>query len=172
MVTVTPAARREASHVVYTVDGAPDITKRYAKTITFRPDQLTVTYTDGGMTSFAIAGYRVVKAGLNTTTRYSQTYHDWDEAPEWTFAYLRLTPPTILVTRDDLLRILAGSEMGCSGTPEANGAPRVLIRMYTPDELLEAHRRACEDGDTEPSMTRTQAVLLTTPTDLLIRGGH
>ena len=90
--------------------------------------------------------------------------------------------PTVLVTNDDLARILAGGEMGCGGYTESEpGLPpsfrepaEFTVRLYTPEELLEAARRARKaindaigaDHQIGEAMTLAQAVTLSKPYDL------
>lgn len=183
-VTVDPANERVTVEVTYEVADAPIVQKRYAKTLRFQPDSLIVTFIDGQLRYCQLSGPRVLKDRLGS--RESQTYHDFDDdLPEWVRPYIGSPPrkprPTVLVTNDDLARILAGSAMGCGGyteiapdlPPEARKPAEFTVRLYTPMELLEAAgraRKAIADTLGKPGfgeeMTLAQAASLTRSFDL------
>ena len=75
--------------------------------------------------------------------------------------------PVVLLTNDDVVRILAGSAMGC----ETADGQKVTVRLMTPDEFLAANakgRKWMEDNGLrapEPA-TRADAERITAPFDL------
>lgn len=74
---------------------------------------------------------------------------------------------TVLLTRDDVMRILAGREMNC-GTDEEGTS--VQVRMYTAEEFHAAHVREVNkapEGQRPPIMEFSQAAWLVEPIDLL-----
>lgn len=74
---------------------------------------------------------------------------------------------TVLLTRDDVLRILAGTELNC-GTDEEGTF--VQVRMYTAEEFHAAHVRSVNQAPEEqrpPIMSFAQVAKLVEPIDLL-----
>lgn len=186
-VTIRLAGDRRVVDVTYDVEDAPPIQRRYARTIRFQPDRLSVTFVDGELSYFTVGGPRILKdrlGGLESQTYHSYNLDDDDnDAPGWALPYVRSLPrrprPTVLLTNDDLARILAGSEMGCSGYTEEEPPPAArepaefTVRLYTPEELLEAARRARKavadatgNPDAGQEMPIEQAVTLTRRFDL------
>lgn len=185
-VTVQFASQARTVAVTYIVADAPPIQRRYASTIKFQPDRMLVTFIDGELTGCQISGPRVLKGRLGDreTERYPGYSITDGDLPGWALPYVKSPPrqrPTVLLTNDDLARVLAGSEMGCSGytEPRPGGSPAArepaefMVRLYTPEELLEAARRlrrAAADATANPDvgveMTLGQAVTLTKQYDL------
>lgn len=67
--------------------------------------------------------------------------------------------PTVRLTRHDLLSVLTGSPMMCSD----ERGNRVAVRLYRPDEFVEAHRAACATYGQTPSVTLAKAHELVDP---------
>lgn len=68
--------------------------------------------------------------------------------------------PMVGLSRDDIAVIAHG---GTAVVLANDGSShfRVLVRIMTPDELLEAHEQACRKYGEEPTMTRAKAEELT-----------
>lgn len=71
--------------------------------------------------------------------------------------------PVVALTPFECLQIAEGRAL----THRTLHGQKVIVRLYTPEELMEANRRACEmyPGG-PPRMTHMQAVSLTRPMDL------
>lgn len=195
-VTVALASEGITVLVTYEVSDAPPL--HSTPTVRFDPDELQVEYVDSRLSWVRIRGQRVTKkpdavrdirhrrwyVGGADKSRWGRLLED---LPDWARPYLappRKPRPTVLLTNDDLVRILAGSEMGCGGhANEESGLPRqppfarepaeFTVRLYTPQELLEAARRARKaaadatgNPDAGQGMTLEQAAALTRRYDL------
>lgn len=172
--TVQLASVRRTVIYTYDVSGAPPIQKRYAKTIRIKPDQLRATFVDGEMTGLRISGPRVLKSRLGD--REEEVYYSYhlneQDFPEWARPYLAepKSRPVALVTTFDAARILEGHVLGCqtqhvdAATGAVTHESTTLVRLYRPEELLEANRQArAEIPNPPPPMTHEQAVALTRP---------
>lgn len=76
--------------------------------------------------------------------------------------------PTVIVTLDEIARVMGGSTMSVS---TVDGSQQVLLRLATVDEFLDTVRRGhkwFEDNglDHPPLPTRAQVQRLVTPVDL------
>lgn len=67
--------------------------------------------------------------------------------------------PFVALTNFELTRVLAGNPMTC----RLSDGTDVVVRLATADEFLAAHEAACRAFGVEPSLTRDQAIQLTTP---------
>lgn len=69
---------------------------------------------------------------------------------------------TVLMTNDELLRVLSGRELQVS----TNSGERVQVRLLTPFELLKLHKLSCDRLNAKPSMSMDFARNLTRPYNL------
>jgi hypothetical protein len=65
----------------------------------------------------------------------------------------------VLATPFELTRVIAGNAL----TFATLDGRQAIVRLATPDELLELHRKACASLGGEPTMSRADAERLTRP---------